>query len=309
MTSLLNWVLWPISKLPMPVLHLLSDGLCFLIYRLLGYRRKTVQENLRLAFPDWSRERLLDVESRFYHHFCDLIFESIKTFTISQSELNRRFIFKNPDVMERLFEQGKSLAGISSHYNSWEWNALTMARDFKHAAFGVYKPLASRAWNDFFLKSRMRFGIKMIAIKEVRGVLEQNRHRPIILGLLSDQAPHDYSKAFQVGFLGVPTWVTAGPAVITIERGFVPVWGWVRKVKRSVYEWGIEVMEITPEQQASAAQDREQVERIARVHGLSLEQAIYGLALTREHVRRLEKEIKMAPEFWLWSHRRWKSRG
>lgn len=299
-------LIYPLSILPMPMLHLLSQGLRFMVYSVFGYRKKVVRENIRRCFPEKSLDEVIRIEKAFYLHLCDLIFESIKTFTISREELKRRFVFKTPEVTERLATQ--NLTGISSHYGNWEWNALALAMEFKQISFGVYKPLNSKNWDEVFFDSRCRFGIRMIPIKTVRDVISTKYDRPIMLGLLSDQAPHDYSKAFEVTFMGQSTYVTPGPAVITVQRGYTPIWGWVRKVGRSRFEWGIEEIKMPDAAVIDAAKDQAQVERISRAHSLTLEQSARALALTREFSARLEREIKMAPEFWLWSHRRWKSR-
>ncbi|MBS1959785.1 MAG: hypothetical protein JST80_09960 [Bdellovibrionales bacterium] len=306
MKYLLIALIYPLSYLPMPVLHFFSSCLQFWVYTVCGYRKKVVRENIQKAFPAKSFDEIVRVEKAFYLHLCDLIFESIKTFTISREELKRRFVFKTPEVTERL--ASKSLTGISSHYGNWEWNALALAMEFKQISFGVYKPLNSKVWDQLFFDSRCRFGIRMIPIKMVREVMDTYLNQPIMMGLLSDQAPHNYEKAFDVTFMGVSTYVTPGPAVITVQRKYAPIWGWVRKVGRSRYEWGLEEIELTDMALIDAAKDLKQVDRISRVHSLTPEQAAYALALTRDFSARLEREIKMAPEFWLWSHRRWKSR-
>lgn len=298
----------PISLLPMPVLHLFSSALAFLIYRVGGYRKKVVRANILLAFPEKSLPEILKIEKEFYLHMCDLIFESVKTFTISLEDFKKRMVYTTPGFSEEMRTRGVNLTGIGSHYNSWEWIALGISMELHQISFGVYKPLSNPAWDDLFLKSRQRFGIRMIPIKSVRDVINRVYDRPIMLGLLADQAPHDYEKAFEVEFLGQKTYVTPGPAIITIQRGFTPIWGWAQKVARSRYDWGMEEIVLSPEAIESARQDRGQIERLSRVHGISPDEAAYGLALTRDYTARLEKQIKMAPQFWLWSHRRWKSR-
>jgi Kdo2-lipid IVA lauroyltransferase/acyltransferase len=316
MTSVLTLIfrgfVYPISWLPMPVLHVFSDVLKFFLYSVLGYRKSVVVQNLKRCFPQYTSEQVDEVARKFYSHFCDLLMESIKTFTISKSEFLSRFQFRTPDVAQGWFARGENLTGISSHYNSWEWNALALAMELKHTTYGVYKPLANPAWDRLFFESRCRFGIQMIPIKQVRPILDRSTTgatlRPILMGLLSDQAPHDYSKAFQVQFFGEPTWVTPGPAVITLQRGFTPVWGWVRKLGRSRYEWGIDPIVLSEAQIQTAAQDQQQVERISKAHGLTAQQSAHAIALTQEFTSRLEAQIKMAPEFWLWSHRRFKLR-
>lgn len=301
------WII-PVSSLPMSWLHRLSDLLFFVIYRVFAYRTRVVRENLQRCFPAESAEWRLSVEEKFYRHLCDLIFESLKTFTISEGELRQRFVFLTPEASQKYWSEQKNLIGISSHHNSWEWNALSLSIELKHETFGVYKPLASPAWDRLFFESRSRFGIRMIPIRAIRSVLDAPCNRPYLLGLLADQAPHDYSKSFEVPFFGMPTWVTPGPAVIAIQRGALPVYGRVEKVARSRYQWTLEPIEVSEHHIQLARQDAEQVRRIAQAHQLTTEQAVQAIALTAEYTQRIENQIKMAPEFWLWSHRRFKVR-
>ncbi len=301
-------LLTALSKLPFPVLHRISDSIAFFLYRVLKYRRKTVRENLLRAFPEMSEKQRLEIERDFYANFSDILIESIKNFSITEAELRSRCRFVNPEVAEELWNRRVNVAGISSHLANWEILALSLSLEFKHHCFGVYKPLANAEMDQWIKKSRTRFGIHMIPIKAVRQEIAGAPDKPWLLGLLSDQAPHDYEKAFRVTFLGQPTYVVPGPGLLTLEYGLVPIWGWMRRVGRSRFEWGVEILSEDPSGENWTDEDRAQIERLSRAHATPPKDIERALVLIRRYSERLEQKIREAPAEWLWSHRRWKSR-
>lgn len=303
----MKFLLTLVSKLPFFVLHRFSDFLFYVIYFLVGYRKKVVRENLTRSFPRKSLDEIIRIERKFYRNFCDILIETLKNFSISEKEMRERCKLMTPDLAPRWFAAGKSLAGISSHLANWECLALSLSLEFPHQCYGVYKPLSDKKLNDVVVDSRERFGIKMIPIKKVREIVNSTQKKPYLMGLLSDQAPHDYSKAFEFSFLNQKTYVVPGPGILTVEQNLIPVWGWMRRVGRSRFEWGVEEV-LVNESEVLSQDDRDQVTRISKAHSISIEHAKKAFLITREYSRALEKQIEMAPEDWLWSHRRWKSR-
>jgi len=301
-------VLYAFSLLPIWVLHRFSDVACFFIYQVWGYRKKVVRENLKIAFPEKSEKERQAIERQFFRNFCDLIFETVKTFTISPEKLRSRLAYVTPDVSRELWARQANVMGVSGHLANWEWQGLSLAMDFEHTCFIIYKPLSNATLNRLILRSRERFGAKLISIKKLREIFQMNHGRPFLTGLLSDQAPHDYSKAFEVEFFGRPTWITPGAGVLTVQRGMTPIWGWMKRVGRSRYEWGAEILDVRAPSQGGPSADAAQIDRIAKAHGLNQAQAADALALTRLFTQKLEAHIRENPADWLWSHRRWKER-
>ena len=300
-----------LSLLPFRILHRLSDVGFFVIYYGFGYRKRVVRENLALAFPDKTASERLKIEKLFYRNFTDTLIETVKGFSISEKEIRDRVRFTTPELAKDLWKRQVNVAGISSHLANWEFLAQALALEFGHVCYGVYKPLKSPKMNDAVVASRQRCGIKMIPMKAVRKVIQDHQSqqiRPYLLGLLSDQAPHDYEKAFQVTFLGQPTYVVPGPGILTMQLGLTPIWGWMRRTGRSRFEWGVEELSLDLPEAGFSNEDRAQIGRISRVHGVTEEQAGRALALIQRFSVRLEAQIKMAPQDWLWSHRRWKKR-
>ena len=117
---LLHALLYLHALLPLPILYLLSDIICFLTYHLVGYRKKVIRKNLRNSFPEKSEAELKQIERRFYRYLCDYFVETVKLLNMSEKEIRKRFVFKNPGLINSLTENGNSCLLSLGHYGNWE---------------------------------------------------------------------------------------------------------------------------------------------------------------------------------------------
>ena len=101
MYQLLHFFLKLLSSIPFRVLYALSDGLYYLLYYGVGYRRKVVRRNLTECFPEKELPEIKRIEKQFYRFFVDMVFESAKMTTISAEEISRRMKFINAEGGER----------------------------------------------------------------------------------------------------------------------------------------------------------------------------------------------------------------
>ncbi len=114
-------LLWLISILPFRLFYLFSDFVYFLVYRVIGYRKKVVRENLALTLPHLSDAERKTIEKKFYHHMCDMFLEMVKTMSISPEEMEKRFHVTNIELVQDYYKKGKSVILVASHYASYEW--------------------------------------------------------------------------------------------------------------------------------------------------------------------------------------------
>lgn len=115
--------MWLLTCLPLRVQYIFSDICFILIYYIAGYRKKIALENLRMAFPDKSPAEIRRIARRFYRHFCDQFVETMAMMHMGEDEIIRRFRYKNPEVIDSLYRQKKSIVAIFGHYGNWEWLA------------------------------------------------------------------------------------------------------------------------------------------------------------------------------------------
>ncbi|HRN41986.1 MAG TPA: hypothetical protein PK649_07935 [Vicingus sp.] len=137
-------VILPISYLPYFLLYRLSDFTFFIMFRLIGYRKKVVLNNIKKSFPHLSEQEHRKIMAKFYQHFCDLVLESLKGFTISEKQLNKRFKVRDRAIVDKLYDEGKNIVFVGGHYNNWEMLALGVSMQMRHLLIGIYKPLSNK---------------------------------------------------------------------------------------------------------------------------------------------------------------------
>ena len=272
------------SLLPMRVHYVISDLMFWLLYKLVGYRRDVVRKNLTESFPEKSEEELQRIERGFYHFFCDYLVETVKLMTISREEMKRRVVFKHAELVDEIMRSGQSIALYLGHYCNWEWVSSIPLWLNPNAWCGqVYHPLENKDFDKLFLKIRERMDAHSIAMQDtLREVVNHKRNnQPIIIGYISDQVPYWTNIHHWVNFLNHDTPVLTGTERIVHKMGHAVLYLDIHRVRRGYYEAEFKLVTREP-------------------------QKMKDFELTDIYFEMLEKSIRRSPEFWLWSHNRWK---
>ena len=198
-------IIKPLSLLPFGMLYVLSDVLYLILYRIIGYRRKVVSNNLSQSFPNKSPEELHRIESKFYKHLCDVIIESIKVFSITSAQAKKRFRFTNPEILTPYYEQGKNLIFIAGHYNNWELGGVMGDVLSGYQSTVIINKLNDPFLNKKFQTSRGRFGVILLPTSDIIRYIGQTHPRPYALIFLSDQSPTHSKKPIWLEFLNQRT--------------------------------------------------------------------------------------------------------
>jgi Kdo2-lipid IVA lauroyltransferase/acyltransferase len=278
---LITGLLYIISLLPFFVLYIFSDGLYVALFYLLRYRRNVVKENLANAFPEKTVEERHLIEKKYYHFLSDMIFESIKMFTISESEMNKRFSFKNLPEINQYLENGRSVIAVTGHYGNWEWGSLSFISHLKKPVLIVYKPLSDKRFGEKLNTIRARFGSVLIPMKQTLRKVAGYKATTHVLVLLGDQTPVRGETQYFTEFLNQPTAVFLGIEKIAKMTNNPVLFFRINRLKRGHYQ--AEAITITDNPKE-----------------------LKDYEITIAHTKKLEQTIKEQPELWLWSHRRWK---
>ena len=276
----LNWL---ITLLPLRVLYLTSDiGFLFLYY-FPSYRKKVVLNNLRNSFPDKSEDEIRSIARRFYRHFTDQFVEVLKLTHMSNRQLAGRMKIINPELIDDLCDAGRDVAVVHSHYNNWEWLTACFPLYTKYSSVGVYKPLQNKFFNRFMNSLRSRNGAKLAPMnKVVRHIIENRKNNTrAIYGFIADQTPAKAEIEYYTTFLNQETPVFLGIEKLARKYDMAVIFLNVEKIKRGYYTLKVELL-------------------FGNTEGLP------QYMITETHVRRLEKMIREKPEYWIWTHRRWK---
>lgn len=273
-------VLRPFSLLPSWILYGISNGLFFVVYHLVGYRKAVVRVNLQNSFPELSAKKRLDIEREFFVHFCDLIVESVKAFSISEFELDRRFTHRNPEIFQKFFDKGQHVTLVGGHNGNWELFAVSVARHLPHQPLALFTPLNNKFMNNKIMQSRSKFGLWMKSYEEAKQIVK-DESKPVTFIFGSDQCPKHFQKPYFTEFLNQETAVQFGTEKFSRDNNTPVIYGFIHKVKRGYYEMEYKLVCENPGEL--------QVGMISEMH-----------------TRMLEGDIKNEPSYWLWTHKRWK---
>jgi KDO2-lipid IV(A) lauroyltransferase len=272
--------LYLLSLLPMPVLYLLSDALAAFTYHILGYRKKVVLDNLRIAFPEKSEAERKKIAKQFYHNFVDNFIETIKLLSAGQKYITKHLVLDS-DPFTQFYQQGRKCQLHLGHNFNWEMANAAMPLYTSYVFIVVYMPIKNKAMDRLFMHLRTRTGSTMLPATDMRNAIVPYRNTQYLLALVADQAPGDASKAYWLNFFGRPTAFVRGPESGARAGNIPVVFAQLYKVKRGYYRAYLEVGAENPRDLPDGE-------------------------LTRRYIIFLEKAIRKHPDMWLWSHRRWK---
>jgi KDO2-lipid IV(A) lauroyltransferase len=273
---------WLITLLPLPVLYIFSDFLFFLLYYFPSYRRKVVSANLRNSFPEKSEEELKKIGKNFYKHFADLFIEILKLRNMSNASQLRRYTYSNTEIFDKLREEKRDIVGVLGHYNNWEWPTL-LGQRLNYLTIIIYRPLQNKYFDRFINGQRTRNGLKLTPMSMIiRDIIKYRKQNIKIFSVfLSDQTPPGLESDYWTTFLNQDTAFFTGAGKIAAKYDMAVVFLNIQKKKRGYYNLDFELL---------------------FDHTAGIDEK----TITEKYVRRLEKIIMEKPDYWLWSHRRWK---
>lgn len=274
------------GSLPWRMLYLLADFLAWLAHSVVRYRRKVVYANLRSSFPEKSDREIAGITRRFYRHLADYFVETARLSVMSLDDVRRHLRYENLSLIDEDTRAGRDVTLLLGHYGNWEW--ISTIPSFSSNTTGVemgqiYHPLENRGADLAFLKMRERFGATCVSMAStIRVILGwRNEGKRSVVGYIADQSPMADDTHLWVDFLNHDTPVFTGAERIA------------RKLRGPVY-----YLDLRKERRGHY------VASFVRICEDASAEKMFEP--TREYYRLLENTIRRAPEYWLWSHRRWK---
>lgn len=284
----LGWLLHGLAYLPLWALYGLSDFVFVLVFYVVRYRRKVVIDNIVSSFPDFSAHDCKKVERKFYRNLCDYFFETIKLHHISDEEMRRRMVFEGVEMVDELFDRGRSMVCYFAHCFNWEWApSITLWSRHKPSAkytfSQVYRPLRNKFFDKYFLDLRGRFSSASYPKATVfRDLLKQKKAGVLdICGFMSDQKPSHGDPTHIMKFLNHPSAMITGTETLARRLDMAVVYFDIHKLSRGHY-------------------------KIVMRHITSTPSVLPPMSITERYVGLLQQTIRRDPSLWLWSHKRWK---
>ena len=277
-TPLLIFISW----LPFRLLYFISDLFYYILYYGIKYRRKIVRKNLELSKVAKSTKDLIRIEKKFYRHLTDVFFEMFKFYSISPEEMKRRFYIENPEIFYQLEKKNKSVMFMTSHYGGFEW-FLSINYHVPQLPFAVYTPLSNKSLDSLIKKFRLRHGSKLISRYKAGSYIKKQikENKLFLYGMAADQSAQIRSITYWKEFLGVKVPVFTGSERIAKQHDIPVVFGKVVKIKRGYYKVVVDLISEFPNEYKN-------------------------YQITDIYLKKLEKQIREIPEYYYWTHNRFK---
>jgi KDO2-lipid IV(A) lauroyltransferase len=263
------------------VVYAVSDCFAFLVGGLIRYRFKIMDQNLRNAFPDMGDKERKSIIRKNYRHLTDLLVEAMKGFSMSSGTIQKRHKILNPEILDPFLEKNIPAIGVLGHYNNWEWGALSAPLFAKHLPVGFYKPISNKPLDQYMKRNRGRTGTHLCSIYVTALSFESYKQKNGFFMMIADQSPSNVNKAYWMNFLNQETAVLHGPEKYARQYDMPVVFVDIQKVKRGYYEARLELIAEKPNEMPDGN-------------------------ITSLFMQRLEESIRKQPQYWLWTHRRWK---
>ena len=280
-TNIGIFILKVLAKFPFWFIYLLSDMFFLLVYYVVGYRKQVVLRNLRNSFPEKTESEIKEITKRFYRYFSDLALETFKMRGMKTTDFEERMKVSNADVINSYFDQGRSVTVLTMHYNNWEWGTY-LSEHLKHKSLAVYKPLNNINFDKFMNQTRSRFNAELVKNDHVlRHLIRYEKQKtPVFVWLAGDQSPiaaHDY----WFRFLNQEAMFYPGPAFISKKFNQPVFFQKLEKTGRGKYITTFELLCENPTEKSEKE-------------------------IIKIYIEKMEEIIREKPEFYLWSHNRWK---
>jgi len=234
------------------------------------------------VFPEKSDDEITGIAKKFYRHFVDIFIEMIKAFTISEKEMLKRYKFTNIDAIQELEKKNKSILLLGSHYGNWEW-IFCLNLYMNYNGYAVIKKLKNPFFDKKIRENRGRYNTSIIPTVEIFKTIENNTKNNIlsIYGFLSDQSPKINKTYHWSTFLGIHVPIITGSELLAKKNNLTVVNFSTQKVKRGYYETTFKVLTENPND-------------------------FKDYDITDSYLRELEKSIYAQPEYYFWTHKRFK---
>ena len=277
----MRFLILSFSKIPFWLLYLVADLTAVLLRVVLRYRLATVKEQIAACFPEYTEKERQQTVKAFYKNLADVTLETFKSFSISEEEVCKRMVLTNPGVLDAVKESEKSVIFMAAHQANWEWMLQGLSSQLSFPIDGVYKPLTNPTMEKIMRESRSRFGGEPIPKNDFLMTVMKRRGQFRAYALIADQVPLISNDKYWTTFLGRETAFQIGAETIARLTKFPAYFLNIRRVKRGYYT-------VTIEHLTDAPYPKEEWK------------------LTEAYAKAAEQMITVAPQDWLWSHKRWK---
>jgi KDO2-lipid IV(A) lauroyltransferase len=261
----------------------LASLVALIFYYIVPIRKSTVIENLKIAFPEYSNEKIKKISFNVYKSFSIFLIEILVFPKINCKKIEAELEFSDPDLVIKKFNEGKGLIILSAHFGNWELIPPAIGARLGINGLTIVKPLRNPFVDKWMNNLRTRFGNEVIPLGISLRKTYQSLKEKKMIGIAADQRGPE--EGVKVKFFNTEVPVYSGPSVLSLKTG-APILS-LLTVRQKDFRYKIFVKEI----------DRNDLSK-------NFDDSV--VELTQRHTLHLEKMITKYPEQWFWMHKKWK---
>jgi KDO2-lipid IV(A) lauroyltransferase len=257
----------------------LLGGKLFQIIGPIFRSKKLVFENIRRALPNISKNELISIYNSMWENYGRVFAEYVFMKKFRNDQLTENISIEGKEILQEIIIKNQKVIFISGHFSNFELMAMQIEKmGVKVAA--IYRPLNNLYLNSIMEKIRKKYICKYQIKKGVGGLKEliKLNKEGFSTALMIDQR---VSQGIKSSFFNQEAYTTTIPAQLVKKFGMSVVPIFIErfdeiKFKMTVYK-------------PLSFEENESIENITNKLNIIL-----------------EKMILKNPNYWIWSHNRWK---
>lgn len=271
--------MWVVDKLPWSEKRLLARGIGWLVFNVVGLRRRVVFTNLKLCFPEKSLREITALARAHYDALALGLFEVCAGWWAKPKELPAHRVVGLEHLLQAL-DRGRGVVFLSAHFTTLEIAGRLISEH--HQMGGLYRDPNHPVFAHFMRIQRARHMHPPVHFDDLRGLVRALRGNSAIW-YAPDQGKR--SKSSQIlPFFGVPAITNTATSKIAEMTGCAVVPFFAKREADHSYTLTIlPALENFPTQDVAAD--------AVRINEL------------------IEHHVRLAPEQYFWVHKRFKARG
>ncbi len=274
-----------IALLPRKICLFKGRMLGFIIYRLDKKHRLIALSNLKTAFgAELEDSELRRIARKSFVHFGQFVMDCIKFPTLKDKHKDALIQVEGEENLDRALQENKGVLLFSAHYGNWEVSPHFLKK--KGRLNVIARPLDNELIERELLKLRTGLGARVIykqrATKQILQALRANQ----IVAFLIDQNVLRQQAVF-VDFFGKKAATTPSLAAFFLRTSSPLLPAFCYPTPSSSYKIVIR----SPLRFAPGENYEAQV-----------------LKITQTCTNIIEAQIRQNPDYWLWFHKRWRTR-
>ena len=286
MVALIYGLCYLVAILPRFIRYGVLRPLVSLVLRAIKYRKAVILKQLSDSFPNKSEEEIQEICRRYYRHLGEMIIDTLSLAGMNDKKRAKYTEFNLPESFYEVLN-GKNAIALSSHYGFWEiaLNLYLVTPD--HHIIVAYRPLKSPLMDRLYKRLRNTNAVDVIPSKQLIRHYVANRNgingKNLIVGLIADQNCPPTKGCCWHKFLNHDSLFFDGGEQLAVKFGMPVFYMELERLEAGRYRHNYTMLydgseEVKPHE------------------------------ITERYVRCLERTIEAKPEYWMWSHRRWKNR-